>query len=85
MKLVLQLPAKNFKEIVGYDKFTLQVKVDKGRLEVSLNDSETFVYKGASIDRWDIFENYFKAGNYFQSRDEGSHATVKYYELSISH
>ena len=76
---------KNFKEIVGYDKFTLQVKVDKGRLEVSLNDSETFVYKGASIDRWDIFENYFKAGNYFQSRDEGSHATVKYYELSISH
>lgn len=76
---------KNFKEIVGYDKFTLEVSVSKGRLEVTLNDSESFVYKGESIDRWDIFENYFKAGNYFQSRDEGSHATVKYYELSVSH
>jgi len=76
---------KNFKEIVGYDKFTLEVSVSKGRLEVTLNDSESFVYKGESIDRWNIFENYFKAGNYFQSRDEGSHATVKYYELSVSH
>ena len=32
-----------------------------------------------------IFENYFKAENYFQSIDEGSYARVKYYELEIAH
>ncbi len=32
-----------------------------------------------------IFENYFKAGNYFQTRDEGAHATVKYFNLDVSH
>lgn len=76
---------RNFKEIVGTDKFTLEVVVSKGRMTVTLNDEETFVYEGADMERWGVFENYFKAGNYFQSRDEGSFAYVKYYELEISH
>ena len=76
---------RNFKEIVGYEKFTLEVRVSEGLMEVTLNDQETFTYKGVHIDRWGIFENYFKAGNYFQSRDENSHATVKYYELEVHH
>ncbi|MEM7551746.1 MAG: polysaccharide lyase family 7 protein [Bacteroidota bacterium] len=76
---------KVFKEIVGYGKFTLQVKVSKGRMEVSLNDNETFVFDDIHMEKWGVFENYFKAGNYFQSRDKGSHAYVKYYELEVSH
>lgn len=76
---------RNFKEIVGTDKFTLEVRVMEGKMEISLNDDETFVYEGLDMERWGIFENYFKAGNYFQSRDEGSFAIVKYYELEVSH
>jgi hypothetical protein len=69
----------------GDDKFTLEVRVKKGEMTVTLNDDETFVYKDESIQRWGVFENYFKAGNYFQSRDEGAHATVKYFNLDVSH
>ena len=76
---------RNFKDIVGYGKFTLEVNVSKGKMEITLNDDETFTYDGIDVERWGIFENYFKAGNYFQSRDEGSSAKVKYYELEVSH
>jgi hypothetical protein len=76
---------RNFKEIVGTGKFTLEVNVSKGKMLVTLNDRETFTYEGVDMERWGIFENYFKAGNYFQSRDEGSYAKVKYYDLEISH
>ncbi|MGB3467110.1 MAG: polysaccharide lyase family 7 protein [Cyclobacteriaceae bacterium] len=76
---------RNFKEIVGTDKFTLEVNVSKGKMTVTLNDDETFTYDGVDIDKWGVFENYFKAGNYFQSRDKGSYAYVKYYELEVSH
>lgn len=76
---------RNFKEIVGTGKFTLEVNVSKGLMMVTLNDAETFVYDGVDMERWGIFENYFKAGNYFQSRDEGSYAKVKYYSLEVGH
>jgi len=76
---------KNFKEVVGTDKFILEVKVSNGRMEVTLNDNETFVYDDIHIKKWGIFENYFKAGNYFQSKDKGSYAYVKYYDLEVKH
>jgi hypothetical protein len=76
---------RTFKTIVGTDRFTLEVRVSKGRMSVTLNDDEVFIYDGIDIERWGVFENYFKAGNYFQSRDTGSHALVKYYSLDISH
>lgn len=76
---------QNFKQEVGFRKFTIQVKVSQGKMVVSLNNSEFFVYDDASIKRWGIFENYFKVGNYFQSRDEGSFAKVKVYELKVEH
>ena len=50
-----------------------------------LNKNEYKVYENIHMERWGIFENYFKAGNYFQSRDEGSSAKVRYYELEVSH
>ena len=75
----------NFEQKVGFRKFTLEVKVSEGKMVVILNGNEYKVYEDIHIKRWGIFENYFKAGNYFQSRDEGSFSTVRYYELEVSH
>jgi hypothetical protein len=75
----------NFEQEVGFRKFTLEVKVSDGKMVVILNGSEYKVYEDIHIKKWGVFENYFKAGNYFQSRDEGSGAKVKYYELEVSH
>ena len=74
-----------FSEEVGFEKFTLEVKASDGRMEVILNDNETVVYDDIHIQKWGIFENYFKAGNYLVSLDEGSFARVKYYDLVVSH
>jgi len=74
-----------FKEEVGFGKFTLEVKVSKGKMVVALNNDEFKVYENIHMQKWGVFENYFKAGNYFQSRDEDAFASVKYYELSVSH
>ncbi|PWL37806.1 polysaccharide lyase family 7 protein [Flagellimonas aquimarina] len=76
---------RNFEEEVGFRKFNLEVKVTDGKMVVSLNKNEFFVYDSPSIKRWGVFENYFKAGNYFQSRDKGAYARVKFYELSVEH
>ena len=76
---------RTFEEEVGFRKFVIEVKVSDGKMVVSLNKNEFFVYDSQSIKRWGVFENYFKAGNYLQTRDEGAFATVKYYELEVSH
>lgn len=75
----------NFEQEVGFKKFTLEVQVSDGKMVIILNDTEYKVYESIHIRRWGIFENYFKAGNYFQSRDEGSFARVIYYNLEVSH
>jgi len=75
----------NFEQKVGFRKFTLEVKVSEGKLVVVLNKNEFKVYKNSHIKKWGIFENYFKAGNYFQSRDDGAYAKVNYYDLEVKH
>jgi hypothetical protein len=75
----------NFEEEVGFRKFTLEVKVSEGKMVIILNGNEFKVYENIHMRRWGIFENYFKAGNYFQSRDEGSFSKVRFYELEVSH
>ncbi|MEO9512804.1 MAG: polysaccharide lyase family 7 protein [Flavobacteriaceae bacterium] len=74
-----------FEEEVGFRKFYIEVKVTDGKMVVSLNKNEFAVYDDANIKRWGVFENYFKAGNYFQTRDEGAFAKVKIYELQVEH
>lgn len=76
---------RTFEEEVGFGKFTLEVRVSSGKMVVSLNKNEFFVYDNPSLKRWEVFENYFKAGNYLQTRDEGAFAKVKIYELSVEH
>jgi len=75
----------NFEQEVGFSKFTLEVRVSKGKMVVVLNNSEFKVYENIHMDRWGVFENYFKAGNYLQTRDKGASAEVHYYELEVSH
>ncbi|WPR72138.1 polysaccharide lyase family 7 protein [Flavobacterium sp. NG2] len=76
---------RNFKEKVDFNKFTLEIKVSDGRLEVVLNGTESFVYDDIHIKKWGVFENYFKAGNYFQSKTPGTFAKVKIYSLEATH
>ncbi len=75
----------NFEQEVGFRKFTLEVKISDGKMVIVLNGNEFKVYESIHIRRWGIFENYFKAGNYFQSRDKGSYSKVRFYELEVSH
>jgi len=74
-----------FEQEVGFRKFKLEVRVTEGKMVVVLNNSEYAVYENVHMKKWGIFENYFKAGNYFQSRDPGSFSRVKFYDLSVSH
>lgn len=74
-----------FNQEVGYDKFTLEVIVSDGRMEVILNNNETLVYDDINIQKWGIFENYFKAGNYLSTTANGAFARVKYYDLKVTH
>lgn len=75
----------NFEQEVGFRKFTLEVKVSEGKMVIILNGNEYKVYESIHMKKWGIFENYFKAGNYFQTRDKGAYAKVRYYELEVSH
>ncbi|WP_026913737.1 polysaccharide lyase family 7 protein [Christiangramia portivictoriae] len=75
----------SFKEEVGFKKFDLEVVVSEGKMLVSLNDNEFKVYENIHMQKWGVFENYFKAGNYLQTRDEGAFAKVKFYELNVTH
>ena len=76
---------RTFDQAVNFEEFTLEVKAEKGKMQVILNDDETFIYEGIHMDKWNVFENYFKAGNYLQTTDEGAFARVKYYELEVRH
>ena len=75
----------NFEQEVGFRKFTLEVKVSDGKMVIILNKNEYKVYENIHMKKWGIFENYFKAGNYFQTRDKGAFAKVRYYSLEVSH
>lgn len=75
----------DFKEKVDFDKFTIEIKVSEGRLEVMLNGKESLVYKDVNMKKWGVFENYFKVGNYLQTNSKGSFAKVKSYYLEVSH
>lgn len=75
----------NFEEEVGFKKFDMEIKVSDGEMIISLNKNEFAVYDNMSIKKWGVFENYFKAGNYLQTRDEGAYANVNFYKLEVSH
>ena len=61
------------------------IRIPRNVTEVILNEEESVVYEDINMKKWGVFENYFKAGNYLQTTDPSSHATVKYYALEVSH
>ncbi len=74
-----------FSEEVNNDKFTLEIIASEGRMEIIMNDSESKVYEGIHMEKWGVFENYFKAGNYLNSTNDQAFAQVKYYDLVVNH
>ena len=74
-----------FKQEVGFEKFTLTIDVSEGKMVITLNDDESQTYDNIHMDKWGVFENYFKAGNYLQTRDENAFAKVKFHDLEVIH
>ncbi|MDC6352210.1 polysaccharide lyase family 7 protein [Zeaxanthinibacter sp. PT1] len=75
----------NFNEKVDFGKFTIDIEASEGRMVVTLNGKESISYEGIDLNRWEVFENYFKAGNYLQTTDPGAYARVKFYDLKVEH
>jgi len=74
-----------FMEEVGFDKFTIEIKAAQNSLQITLNNGDTFVFDDIHVEKWSIFENYFKAGNYLQTSETGAYSEVKYYTLEVNH
>lgn len=70
---------------VGYDPFTLEIIAKAGYMQVVLNESLTYTYEGNDMNKWGVFENYFKAGNYLATTDLKAYSRVKYYTLEVMH
>ena len=74
-----------FPEAVGYEPFTLEITARSGYMEVILNETHKYSYSGIDMQKWGVFENYFKAGNYLATTDSNAFARIKYYTLEVSH
>ncbi len=74
-----------FPKKVGFEKFTVEIIASEGKMKVILNDKYSKVYKGIDMKRWEIFENYFKAGNYLATKNKKAFAKIKFYELEVKH
>lgn len=74
-----------FSKRVGFDKFELEVIVAGGKMAVVLDGDERLIFDDIHMERWGVFENYFKAGNYLASKDPAAYAKVKYYDLNVTH
>lgn len=81
----LAVLAQNFNDEMRFDRFELEVIASEGKMSVTLNNNESMVFEDIHMERWGVFENYFKAGNHLGTRDKGAFAKVKYYTLSVSH
>ena len=75
----------NFETEVGFEPFDLEIIASTGKMEIILNENESYIIENNDMLRWGVFENYFKAGNYLSTKDEGSFAKVKYYSLQVTH
>lgn len=73
-----------FKNKVGFDKFTFQIEITDGKMEVSVN-GEDKVYSGGDYKLWNAFDNYFTVGCNLQGDETGAYANVKFYSLEVSH
>ncbi len=73
-----------FDTSVGFDEFSIEIKAAANLLEVQMGD-EVVTFDDVHVEKWAVFENYFKAGNYLQSTKSTAYAQVKFYELEVHH
>lgn len=75
-----------FSKDVGFEEFELKITAQENYLKVEmLGTDEFFEFSDIHTQRWGVFENYFKAGNYLVSTDDDAFAEVLYYELEVQH
>ena len=74
-----------FSEYVGYEPFTIEIRASQGEMAVTLNEIHTHSYSGNNMQKWGVFENYFKAGNYLMATESDAFARLKYYTLEVNH
>lgn len=75
-----------FNKDVGNGKFTIEIVAKENIMQVILNDGEeAFKFEDVNVEKWAVFENYFKAGNYLIAKEKGAFALVKYYDLAVQH
>lgn len=74
-----------FQREVGNDTFELGIEVKGTTMKVSIDNDEIITFDDIHTQKWGVFENYFKAGNYLQSTASDSYSEVKYYELEVTH
>jgi len=77
--------SKWFSKKVATNQFELSIKVSGSRMDITLDNEDTLTFDDIHTQKWGVFENYFKAGNYLQSTEAGTFSEVKYYELAVSH
>lgn len=72
-----------FPEEIGNEVFELEISALNETLTVKLNGNEAkFVNSDLAVYH---FDNYFKAGNYLNSKVDKAFSEVKYYQLEIEH
>ncbi|MBX2845565.1 MAG: polysaccharide lyase family 7 protein [Saprospiraceae bacterium] len=75
-----------FNTEVGFEPFELKITAANNYLKCEIiGTEEVFEFSDVHTQRWGVFENYFKAGNYLISTDEDAFSEVKYYELDVQH
>ncbi len=75
-----------FQAEVGYEAFDLEINASGTVLRITLNDGEEELrFDDIHTEKWGVFENYFKAGNYLQTSAAGTYSEVRYYELEVMH
>jgi len=75
---------KAFRKAINFNKAKISIKAEEGRIEIKLDDQRSVIYRDLNVQQW-FFENYFVAGNYLQSKDEGAHSIVKFFSLDVTH
>lgn len=73
-----------FPSPVGYNKFCIEIIADQNHIEVILNDDSSILLDDESVTKWKAY-NYFKVGNYLQSKEPDAYSKVKLYELKVTH
>ena len=74
-----------FKDRVDQNKFTFEIEISDGKMEVTLNKKESKVYSGDNYKKWNNFDNYFTVGCNLQSEEVGAFANMKFFSLDVSH